>query len=88
MHTTRNGQKPVGERAPTERQVEVLATIHALSLRGFPPTFRELGEALQISSLKGVVDHLEALKARGLVSWLPNKQRTLVLTDAGRKVIA
>jgi hypothetical protein len=36
--------------------------------RGYPPTVREIGEDMHISSTNGVVDHLRALQRKGFIS--------------------
>jgi repressor LexA len=65
----------------TARQHEVIDTIDRLSEQhGYPPTFRELGNALDISSTNGVISHLKPLKALGFVRWEQGKPRTLVTT--------
>lgn len=48
------------------RQAEVLDVIRrAVDRRGFPPTYREIGDALGISSTNGVADHVKALVRKG-----------------------
>lgn len=65
----------------TERQKEVLVTIASLTdTKGWPPTIRELGQALGIANPNGVKRHLEALKRKGFVGWVPGKYRTLEIT--------
>lgn len=68
----------------TARQLEVL---RAIASESPPPTIRELGEKLAITSTNAVKDHLIALRARGLLEWLPFKSRGLRLTPAGRKAL-
>ncbi len=52
------------ELAPRQRDVIdfISATIEQ---RGFPPTYREIGDALGISSTNGVADHVKALVRKG-----------------------
>jgi hypothetical protein len=77
------GSREAPELAP--RQREVLAAIEsATAERGYPPTLRELGAALGISSTNGVYDHLRALRRKGAITWDPTKARTLRVTAAGR----
>lgn len=48
------------------RQRDVLSCItNALDQRGIPPTYREIGDALGISSTNGVADHMKALEKKG-----------------------
>ncbi len=52
----------------TARQREVLETIREFAARkGYPPSIRELGKALGISSLRGVTIHLDALAKKGYI---------------------
>jgi len=44
---------------------------------GYPPTIRELGDALGISSTNGVNDHLKALEKKGYLSRESSKSRTM-----------
>jgi repressor LexA len=75
-------------RAPTERQREILDFIREWTQRQkYPPTIREIGDGLGISSTNGVNDHLLALQKRGLVAWQPHCNRTLRLTSAGHSVL-
>lgn len=50
------------------RQRDVLDFIRsALNQRGYPPTYREIGDALGISSTNGVADHVKALVRKGFL---------------------
>ena len=51
--------------------------------RDYPPTMRELAEALGMS-FGNLRYHLEHLRAIGYVGWEPNVSRTLQITAAGR----
>lgn len=67
-------------RAPTPRQLQVLEAIASETRRlGMPPTIRELGDALGISSTNGVNDILKALERKGLVCRRPGKARGIRL---------
>ena len=67
----------------TERQREILRYLHDFIVdRGYPPTVREIGSAMQIRSTNGVNDHLLALERRGWITRSENKSRTTKLTDA------
>lgn len=68
----------VCKRSITTRQAEVLSTIDELTAKlGHPPTFRELGRQLGISSPNGILCHLRSLRSKGLVSWDVGCNRTL-----------
>jgi repressor LexA len=72
----------------TERQLEVLRFIaRQIDDAGYPPTIREIGEALDIRSTNGVNDHLKALERKGYLSRDPVKSRALIPTDAARSVL-
>lgn len=72
----------------TDRQLEVLRFIaREIEERGYPPTIREIGEALDIRSTNGVNDHLKALERKGFLTRDPVKSRALIPTDAAREVL-
>jgi repressor LexA len=72
----------------TERQLEVLRFIaREIEERGYPPTIREIGEALDIRSTNGVNDHLKALERKGFLARDPVKSRALIPTQAARSVL-
>jgi repressor LexA len=51
---------------PSKRQRDVLDFVSAtIQQRGIPPTYREIGDALGISSTNGVADHVKALVRKG-----------------------
>lgn len=53
----------------TEKQRKILEFIIDFQQNnGFPPTIRELGDAFQIGSLRGVTVHLEALVRKGFMT--------------------
>lgn len=74
---------------PTSRQFQVLRAIDSsIRERGYPPTMRELCEALGISSTTGIRDHLYALVRKGLVRTCEKQQaRSLTITAAGRALL-
>jgi repressor LexA len=72
----------------TDRQLEVLRFIaRQIADAGYPPTIREIGEALDIRSTNGVNDHLKALERKGFLTRDPVKSRALIPTDNAREVL-
>lgn len=62
----------------TDRQATVLEVIaRHIEEAGYPPTIRELGDALGISSTNGVNDHLKALEKKGYLERESSKSRTM-----------
>jgi repressor LexA len=72
----------------TERQLEVLRFIaRQIDEAGYPPTIREIGEALEIRSTNGVNDHLKALERKGYLTRDPAKSRALIPTTTAREAL-
>jgi SOS-response transcriptional repressor LexA len=62
----------------TKRQNEVLmAIVQYIEKHQYPPTIKEIGEMLNISSKSTVFGHLERLRQAGYITWEFGKQRTL-----------
>jgi repressor LexA len=71
---------PVSQAAPalTERQRQVLDFIDAeVRRRGYPPSVREIGEAVGLSSPSTVHAHLAALQDKGYLRRDPSKPRAI-----------
>jgi repressor LexA len=69
----------MAERAPTERQARILEVIRDFTeQRGYPPSVREIGERVGLSSSSTVQSHLKSLEKRGLVHRDPTKPRALI----------
>jgi repressor LexA len=68
----------------TERQNKILDYIrYVTKVRSYPPSVREIGEAVGLSSSSTVHNHLNQLERRGLIKRYPSKSRTVQLvTDA------
>jgi SOS-response transcriptional repressor LexA len=67
----------------TARQREVLDFIsRRLAEQGYPPTMREIGEALDIRSTNGVSDHLKALVRKGYLTREAAKSRAYRIANA------
>ena len=72
----------------TDRQLEVLRFIvQQIEDNGYPPTIREIGEALDIRSTNGVNDHLKALEKKGFLTRDPVKSRALIPGERAREVL-
>lgn len=70
------------------RQLEVLKFIHErVNAKGYPPTVREIGEAVQLSSTSTVHGHLSRLEKKGLIQRDPTKPRAIELTATGLEAI-
>jgi len=69
----------------TERQRQVLEFIDAqIRDRGYPPSVREIGEAVGLSSSSTVHAHLAALQDKGFLKRDPTKPRAMELVyDSG-----
>jgi repressor LexA len=66
------------EKPATERQRRILEVIRALTAeRGYPPSVREIGERVGLSSSSTIHAHLKALERRGLISRDATKPRAL-----------
>ncbi len=72
----------MAERAATEKQQRILEVIREFtSERGYPPSVREIGERVGLSSSSTVQSHLKTLERRGLLRRDPTKPRALVPFD-------
>jgi repressor LexA len=70
----------------TERQRAILDYLREfVDEHGYPPTVREIGEAVGLSSPSTVHAHLAQLERAGLVRRDPTKPRALELTDRRRE---
>jgi repressor LexA len=66
----------------TDRQRQALDYItDCLTVRGYPPTLREIGEHMGIRSTNGVNDHLKALERKGYLVREELKSRALRPVD-------
>lgn len=71
---------PQTNRPPTPRQMVLLQFIaDRIARNGFPPTVREMGEHIRVSSPNGVVCHLKALRAKGWIDYGGGRARWLRL---------
>ena len=66
----------------TERQSKILDYIRYVTrVRSYPPSVREIGEAVGLSSSSTVHNHLNQLERRGLIKRDPSKSRTVQLVS-------
>ena len=66
----------------TERQTKILEFIRKVGqTRNYPPSVREIGEAVGLSSSSTVHNHLNQLERRGLIKRDPSKSRTVQLVE-------
>jgi repressor LexA len=66
----------------TDRQAKILDFIRDVSReRSYPPSVREIGEAVGLSSSSTVHNHLNQLERRGLIRRDPSKSRTVQLVQ-------
>lgn len=69
-------------RALTARQRDVLEFIkRTIKTKGYGPTVREIGDAVDINSPNGVVGHLRALIKKGLILRQPHLSRSIQLVN-------
>jgi len=74
---------PVSEHVLSKRQEEMLRFIRdVVGRRGYPPSIREIGEAVGLQSTSTVAHHLKALQRKGYLHRDPGRPRTMeVLPD-------
>lgn len=69
----------------TERQRQILDLIHdTVERRGYPPSVREIGDAVGLSSPSTVHSHLSTLVEHGYLRRDPSKPRAIEVVDPGR----
>lgn len=73
----------------TERQQQMLDFIeHVVTTTGFPPSIRQIGEALNISSTNGVRAHLKALEKKGYIHRSLRTSRGIAMLDRVKNTVA
>ncbi|MGA8324610.1 MAG: transcriptional repressor LexA [Candidatus Cybelea sp.] len=71
-------RKESSEKPATERQRRILEVIRNFTAdHGYPPSVREIGERVGLSSSSTIHAHLKALERHGLISRDPTKPRAL-----------
>jgi repressor LexA len=72
----------IDELTPRSRAVlDMIRT--SVEERGYPPSIREIGEAVGLTSPSSVAHQLRVLERKGLLRKDPNRPRALVVADAG-----
>ena len=67
----------------TDQQESVLTFVEEFSRdRGFPPTLREIGDALGLPNVNAVRGHLAALEKKGYITRAPDKARSIQVVHA------
>ena len=67
----------MAERATTDKQQRILDVIRTFSSEhGYPPSVREIGERVGLSSSSTVQSHLKTLERHGLLRRDPTKPAT------------
>lgn len=73
-------------KASEKRQLAVLQYIYdCVEERGYPPTVREIGKVVNLSSTSTVHGHLSKLEKKGLIKRDPTKPRAIEVTTQGRE---
>lgn len=66
----------------TPKQTEVFEYLKKVILeRGYPPSVREIGEAVNLKSTSSVFAHLEAIEKKGYIKKDPTKPRAIEICD-------
>lgn len=73
---------------PTKRQKQVLDFIRKfIEQHGYSPTYREIKDGLGIASLGSVVQYINDLIQRGLITKTPNSSRSIEITGADERLL-
>src|SRR5215472_10542201 len=71
-------------RGLTDKQERILTFIvDYVNDKGYPPSIREIGNAFDISSLRGVTVHLDALERKGYIKRLSTSRSITVMGKTG-----
>ncbi|MFT4125707.1 MAG: transcriptional repressor LexA, partial [Gordonia sp. (in: high G+C Gram-positive bacteria)] len=77
-----DGTDPDPEAGLTPRQKSVLAVIRqSVRERGYPPSIREIGDAVGLNSTSSVAHQLRTLERKGLLKRDPNRPRAVNVHD-------
>ncbi len=76
------------ERQVTERQKELLGVIYEhIKGSGYPPTFEEMRETLEVSSNQSILDLLEKLKRASLINRNESAARGISIRPLGYEIL-
>ncbi|MDE2126888.1 MAG: transcriptional repressor LexA [Armatimonadetes bacterium] len=76
-------------RGLTEKQERILSfLLEFVDDKGYPPSIREIGNHFQISSLRGVTVHLDALERKGYINRASTSRSITVIGKTGRTAVA
>lgn len=76
-------------RALTQRQGAILTCIReSVQTRGYPPTMREIGEAVGLDGAASVKRHLDLLTERGYISRVPGSPRAITVLEPPALTVA
>ena len=79
---------PADESGLTPRQRAILAVIReTVETRGYPPSVREIGEGVGLTSPSSVAHQLGTLERMGYLRRDPNRPRALVVADPAEVVV-
>ncbi|MCA0437781.1 MAG: transcriptional repressor LexA [Austwickia sp.] len=68
----------------TQRQKRILDVIrHAVDRRGYPPSLREIGDSVGLTSPSSVAHQLAALERKGYLRRDPNRPRAIEIVNTG-----
>lgn len=72
----------------SQRQQKILEFLQEhLETYSYPPTVREIGRAVGLSSSSTVQNHLNALERKGLIQRDPTKSRTVAIVGRGERPV-
>jgi len=72
----------------TQREVQILkAILDLIDKKGYSPTVREIGEAVNLSSTSTVHKYLENLENKGCINRAKSSPRALSVTEKGLELI-
>ncbi|MFD1125964.1 transcriptional repressor LexA [Lentilactobacillus raoultii] len=73
---------------PKSKQYQILHYIwEKVNDKGYPPTVREIGEAVHLSSTSTIHGHINRLQKKGYIVKDPSKPRALEVTNAGMNLL-
>ncbi|MDQ6772368.1 MAG: transcriptional repressor LexA [Candidatus Dormibacteraeota bacterium] len=79
----------MNEHQLSDRQTKIIDYIRDVTRdRNYPPSVREIGEAVGLSSSSTVHNHLNQLERRGLIHRDPSKSRTVQLVESQRRELS